>query len=317
MCVGRDSRGLADSARQTRVGARGLSVCALLVVWLASLGAGGAHAGSLLLWEVTGGAAPIWLFGSVHLCRADCFPLPPAVESRFSKADVLAVELDATRPEVARAMVPAGHGRGDLKADLTGPEWEQLRRQLAPLELPEAAMTGLAPNIANLMVSLAVAHRAGLSPLYGVDLHFIGQARQTGKRLVELETIEQQIDALNAGTRDDWLAGLRSTLVAADDGSLRAMLEDMVAAWRAGDAQRLARTINEAELSDPSGRVLFTELFDRRNRRMSTSIAELARRGESVFVVVGSGHLAGADSIPEQLAQKGFKVRRLSATDLH
>jgi uncharacterized protein YbaP (TraB family) len=274
-----------------------------------------AKADPLLLWEVTGGAAPIWLFGSVHLCRADCFPLPPAVESRFTKADVLAVELDATRPDVAAAMTSDTQPGGNLKSELTGKEWAQLKRQLAPLRLPESSISALAPNIANLMVSLAVAHKAGLSPLYGIDLHFIGQAQQAGKRLVELETIDQQIHALNAGTRKDWLAGLRNTMTAADDGSLRAMLEEMVAAWRAGDAPRLARAINEAELEDPSSKALFAELFDRRNREMSESIAGLARRGESVFVVVGSGHLAGADSIPAQLAQKGFKVRQLSASD--
>ena len=273
-----------------------------------------AKADPLLLWEVTGGAAPIWLFGSVHLCRADCFPLPPEVESRFNKADVLAVELDATRPDVAAAMSADKQG-GDLKSELTGAEWAQLKRQLTPLGLQDSAIVGLAPNIANLMVSLAVAHKAGLSPLYGIDLHFIGQAQEAGKPLVELETIDQQIHALNAGTRKDWLAGLRNTMAAADDGSLRAMLEEMVAAWRAGDAPRLATAINEAELEDPSSKALFAELFERRNREMSESIAGLARRGESVFVVVGSGHLAGADSIPVQLAQKGFKVRQLNASD--
>lgn len=287
----------------------------LLAACLAALGTGAGRAEPLLLWEVTGGAAPVWLYGSVHLCRADCFPLPAAVESRFSKAEVLAVELDASRPDVASALASDSHDSGDLRSELNATEWAQLCRQLAPLKLPDASIAGLAPNIANLMVSLAVARRAGLSPTYGVDLHFIGRARQTGKPLVELETVAQQIAALNAGTRDEWLEGLRSTLTAADNGSLRAMLEEMVSAWQAGDAQRLARAISEAEASDPSSKALFSQLFDRRNREMSDSIAGLARRGESVFVVVGSGHLAGADSIPEQLQQMGFKVRRLSGAD--
>ncbi len=274
-----------------------------------------AQAAPLLLWEVTGGAAPIWLFGSVHLCRADCFPLPQAVESRFKKAAVLAVELDATRPDVAAAMSSETASGGDLKAELTPEEWALLRRQIAPLGLSDAAIARLAPNIANLMLSLVAARRAGLSPRYGIDLHFIGRAQELGKRLVELETVAQQISALNAGTYEERLAGLRSTLAAADDGSLRELLEEMVAAWQAGDAARLAKAIDQALLDDPSSKALFAELFGRRNRAMSESIAGLARRGEPVFVVVGSGHLTGPDSIPAHLAQKGFNVRQIDAAD--
>jgi uncharacterized protein YbaP (TraB family) len=274
-----------------------------------------AQAGSLLLWEVTGGAAPVWLFGSIHLCRPECFPLPAAVDARFSKAAVLAVEIDATRPEIGEALLRDGASKGRLKAQLSRAEWKRLRCQLEPLQMPETALESLPPTLANLMVSRAVARQSGFSPLYGTDLYFIAQARSGGKRLVELETVEQQLKALNAGSPREALMSLRSTIKAADDGSLKAMLEELVSAWQAGDAKRLSEALSKTEETDPASKRLFKELFERRNRRMSESNAELARQGEPVFVVVGSGHLAGRNSIPEQLMRKGFQVRQVSDSE--
>ncbi|MCL2658399.1 MAG: TraB/GumN family protein [Betaproteobacteria bacterium] len=274
-----------------------------------------AQAGSLLLWEVTGGAAPVWLYGSIHVCRPECFPLPEAVAARFSKAAVLVVEIDATRPDVGDALLRDSPGRGCLKAVLSKAEWKRLLRQLEPLQMPETALESLSPTLANLMVSLAVAGQAGLSPAYGTDLYFIAQAQRGGKRLVELETVAQQLKALNAGSPREALSSLRSTMKAANDGSLKTMLEELVSAWQAGDAKRLSEVLSKTEEADPASARWFKELFERRNRRMSESIAGLAREGEPVFVVVGGGHLVGRNSIPELLMRKGFKVRQLSSSE--
>ncbi len=268
----------------------------------------------VLLWEVTGGSAPVWLFGSVHLCRADCFPLPRAVEARFSKAAVLAIELDPTQPGVAAALFQNDESGGDLRSDLSEAEWDRLRRQLQALEVPESAMENLTPNIASLMVTFAAAQRVGLLPLYGTDLHFLGRAKRGGKRLVELETVEQQVRALNAGSRADSLNGLRAVMAAVDDGSLNEMLEEMVAAWQTGDAERLEEILQKAEQISASSESFTEAMYAQRNRAMSESIARLARKGEPAFVVVGSGHLVGRDSIPALLARQGFKVRQLETS---
>ncbi len=269
----------------------------------------------VLLWEVTGGSAPVWLFGSVHLCRVDCFPLPRAVEARFSKAAVLAVELDPTQPGVAAALFQNDEGGGNLRFDLSEAEWGSLKRQLQALEMPESAMERLTPNIASLMVTFAAAQRVGLLPLYGTDLHFLDRAKRGGKRLVELETAEQQVRALNAGSRADSLNGLRAIMAAVDDGSLNEVLGEMVAAWQAGDAERLEETLQKAEQISPSSESFTEAMYGQRNRRMSESIARLARKGEPAFVVVGSGHLVGRDSIPALLARQGFKVRQLKTSE--
>lgn len=274
-----------------------------------------AQAGPLLLWEVTGGAAPVWLFGSVHVCRSDCYPLPPAVDARFKRAELLAVELDATRPDVSAAMMGAGGDGQSLRAQLGQQDWNRLLRQVEAMGLPEEALASLSAPMASVFVAMSVAGKAGLTPLLGVDLHFISRAQHDGKGVVELETVERQMQALAAGSPREQVESLRASIRAAEDGSLKASLEEVVTAWRRGDAAALSSAITKAQAADPASRTMFKDLFDRRNREMADSIASLARGGRSVFVVVGSGHLAGAGSIPGLLAQRGFKVRQVDSRE--
>ncbi|QSI75735.1 TraB/GumN family protein [Niveibacterium microcysteis] len=305
-------REAADRVRHSR--GRGGLLRALSGVLCISV-AFAAQAAPLLLWEVSGGAAPMWLFGSVHVCRADCFPLPAAVESKFRRAEVLAVEVDATRADIAGALGDVSGGGAGLREQLGNADWRRLVKQLSAMGMPEESVDALSPAMANVFVAVAAASRAGLSPLHGIDLHFINRAQHDGKALVELETVERQMQALAAGSEREQIESLRSSLKAADDGSLRASLDELVGAWRRGDANGLAEALRKAQAADPSSRAMFEELFDRRNREMTDAIAKLAREGRPAFVVIGSGHLAGREAIPALLARRGFRVRQLSSSD--
>jgi len=300
-----------QGSRDSRAWARWMLVLLAWAAWAAPL-----QASPLLLWEVSGARAPIWLFGSVHLCQATCFPLPKAVENRFAKAEVLAVELDVTRPDMAFAMSGLSEPDGEPLSQALGREdWARLRRHVPASSFPDAALDRLNPTVAGVLVSVSVATRIGLSPTYGVDMHFIQRAQREGKSLVELETVERQIQALNSGDPEESLGGLRALLRAADDGSLQRSLQETVAAWRAGDAGRIARVVQESEKMDAGNSRLYRDVFDRRNEEMSERIAELAREGKPVLVVVGSGHLTGRSAIPTLLARKGYRVRQLGTED--
>lgn len=271
-----------------------------------------ARAEPLLLWEVSGGGAPLWLFGSVHVCRADCFPLPEVVEARFSRAEVLIVELDPGRPGVAAALARFAGDEQPIRKKLSAAEWSRLNKRLRAAGIPEASLAGLGATTASMMLTMIVARDAGLSPELGIDQHLIGQARDRGKPLVELETAERQIAALGSGTAAQGLTEVRLMLKGIEDGSLRRQLEEIVAAWKAADAPRLALLLQQA---DPASEPLLGELLDRRNREMADSLDRLAREGRPAFAVIGSAHLAGPDAIPALLRRKGLQVRQLSSSD--
>jgi uncharacterized protein YbaP (TraB family) len=281
-----------------------------------SLACAAARGEALMLWEVSGGSVPLWLFGSVHVCRPDCFPLPSAIEKRFASAEVLVVELDPSKPNVSAAMNRFAASEAPLKAQLSAGEWAILKKRLKPFGIMDARLDALGATGASLLLAMSVAREAGLSAESGVDLHLIAKARARGKPLIELETVERQIAAISSASNEQNLAEIRQTLAAAEDGSLRRQLEEIVMAWKAADAPRLAEVLRRAEADGPEASPLIAELLDRRNREMADSLERLARGGHSAFAVIGSAHLAGPESIPALLGKRGLRVRQLSSSDL-
>jgi uncharacterized protein YbaP (TraB family) len=75
----------------------------------------------------------------------------------------------------------------------------------------------------------------------------------------------------------------------------------------AGDADGLAVMLN-AELDDP---LLHKRLLTDRNARWAQWIDRRLQQPGTVFVAVGAGHLAGSDSVQQQLKKRGIKARRV------
>jgi uncharacterized protein YbaP (TraB family) len=48
----------------------------------------------ITLWEVQGEKNSVFLLGSVHLLRAEDYPLPTAMDAAYAEAEVLIMELD-------------------------------------------------------------------------------------------------------------------------------------------------------------------------------------------------------------------------------
>jgi uncharacterized protein YbaP (TraB family) len=61
-------------------------------------------------------------------------------------------------------------------------------------------------------------------------------------------------------------------------------------------------------LADPGLRVAHQLA---RNRAGYTRIEQMLADGEKPFIAVGAGHLAGKDSVQEQLRKLGIKARRV------
>ncbi|MCK6388988.1 MAG: TraB/GumN family protein, partial [Zoogloea sp.] len=88
-----------------RVGCRALLSLAF-VLWAGLAAAGG----PLFLWELKDarGALRGWLYGTIHVCDAACFPLPAPVRDALASAGGLALELDPADPALGPALARAG-----------------------------------------------------------------------------------------------------------------------------------------------------------------------------------------------------------------
>jgi uncharacterized protein YbaP (TraB family) len=83
---------------------------------------------------------------------------------------------------------------------------------------------------------------------------------------------------------------------------------DVVRAWRHGDADALSRSVHDSFRDFPSfGR----RLIDARNRNWLPKIEEYLRNGKTYLVVVGAGHMGGPGGLLAMLRARGYKVEQL------
>ena len=88
---------------------------------------------------------------------------------------------------------------------------------------------------------------------------------------------------------------------------IKPMLDRMVAEWAEGDATELANIMNEG-MTDPA---VAEALLYSRNANWAEWIDTRLDEPGTVFIAVGAGHLAGAKSVQDYLAQKGITVARV------
>jgi uncharacterized protein YbaP (TraB family) len=266
----------------------------------------------LLFWEVPTDRGTIWLLGSLHLARADIYPLRREIMSAFESSGTLVVEVDiggANQFAVQQRMLelgtyPAGKS---IEDDLSAQTWKDLQARLDASGLPAYMMMQLKPGLVVTTLTTMEMLKLGLNPELGVDKHFLTLARGS-KPIAELETVDQQIGLLLDFPNPNLL--VQQTLAQMD--GLEATMNELISMWKRGDAPGLRKLVLDDELSrHPEFRPLQERLFDQRNRAMTDRILQMQASGGDYFVVVGAGHLLGDQGIVALLAKRGLKPRQL------
>lgn len=265
----------------------------------------------VLLWRAEVQGSVLHLLGSVHVARPDLYPLDARIERAFTSSDVLVLELDldeqaqfaAAKHMIEAARLPAGR----RLADVVSPEtWRLFEQQQARRGQSAFGLRGFHPWFVALTLTTQALEAAGFSAEYGIDEHF--RARAAGmKRIVALETVEEQLALFTGLSAETEETMLRQTLEELDQYG--AQLDSAFRAWSSGDAQAIDELlIGPMRTAHPE---VFEELFTARNRRMTAKLLRLtAETPGSYFVVVGAGHLIGADGVVDLLRVQGIVAAR-------
>ncbi len=259
------------------------------------------------LWVVKDADTTIYLFGTVHVLKPGLSWFDEGVKKAFDSSDELVLEMvqpdAATMQQIvlAKAFDMAGP---TLSAQLPADERPVYLKALTDNGLPAAAFDHARPWFAATTLSIVPLMKLGYDPASGPE-SVLTAAAATGKKPVEgLETAEQQIGFLSGLPQPVQMQFLESTLK--DLPKVSENMDKMVGAWSRGDPARLGEIMNEGLTDSPE--LAKTLLFDRNARWAQWIKARLARPG-TVFIAVGAGHLAGKQSVIEQL-----KALKLTAT---
>jgi uncharacterized protein YbaP (TraB family) len=263
------------------------------------------------LWVVKDADTTIYLFGTVHLMPKDADWHYPALDHALADSSTLYIEVTDDDPASMAALV-LRHGMDPghpLSSQLSPSEAHRLSLLANKTGVPGGMQTlnMMRPWMAALTLAVTPLLKAGLDPEQGVDKQLKASMLGAGKPVLGLETAEQQIRFLADMPRPVELALLRSTMRDADKGPIK--LTTLIDAWKAGDADTIARIGND-DIRKLEPR-LYQLLLVQRNEAWATKIATMLQQPGIVFIAVGAAHLAGPDSVQAHLEQLGLPVEQV------
>jgi uncharacterized protein YbaP (TraB family) len=261
------------------------------------------------LWVVKDDDTTIYLFGTFHLLDGKRDWFNDEVKTAFDASQELVLE--AKLPENMADLQPmvlkyALNPAGELSKKLSPETAAKLATALSAVGAPATAFDKFDPWFAAMTVTALKFQAMGLKAEHGPETILSAAAKAGNKPVSELEGFEYQFKLFDNMPEEQQLAQLSQTLDMLPKSE--ALLTDMLTAWSTGDADRLATIINEGLASDPK---LYNALMTSRNANWAEWVDARLDKPGTVFVAVGTGHLAGKDSVQDLLAKRGIKSARV------
>lgn len=263
------------------------------------------------VWKVVSGENTVYLGGTVHLLRTSDFPLPQEFEDAYSAASEIYFETDisamndlAVQAQMLQQLTYSDERT--LKTVLNEEAYSALSEYTARSGLPMAMMEKFKPGMIVSTLQVMEFLRMGFKP-EGVDTYFNSRAVADGKAIGQFETIQEQIGFLadmGAGNESEFILLSLRDLEETD-----VMMEQIITAWRTGDAAQLSEVFVE-DMRETSSE-LYESLLLQRNRDWMPAIEKLLADGDTEFVLVGAAHLVGEQGLLAMLARKGYVVSQL------
>jgi uncharacterized protein YbaP (TraB family) len=286
--------------------------CLALLAFLTLPAYAGEPAHPLTMWQVLGANNSVYLLGSVHLLRAEDYPLPTAFDAAYDDADVLVMEVDMDEldPLATQSMFNTYGVLHDEKTlrDLMGNElFEEAAAAAEIIDIPLEMLNKTEPWYAAMTVEMMMLSRVGFNPTLGIEMHMLAKATRDGKRVDGLETVEEQIQYLDSMSLPAQREMLISTLN--ESVKLNSIMDELIDAWRHGDTA----VLETGMLEDMAKHEELNEaLVVERNKRWVGQIESLLEDDKDYLIIVGALHLVGRDGVPKQLLRHGYDVRQLS-----
>jgi uncharacterized protein len=265
-----------------------------------------------LMWKATSPTVTVYLVGSIHVGDSAMYPLPQQVESAFSAAKVLAVEINIKNADQAKMMGLVQkygmYGADDtLSKHLTKETSAALDDFCTKHGLPRAGVEQLKPWVVAVTIAAYSWKEAGEDPSLGIDMHFLNESKEP-QRIDELETMDSQLSLFANATDEEQLALLTLTLKQGD--KLKDMIKRLQTAYLSGDPDALQKIMDEE--SDMGTKSLTKKLLEDRNVTMAARLDEYLKGKEPAFVVVGAAHIIGDKGVAKLLRDKGYKVEQVT-----
>jgi len=259
-----------------------------------------------LLFQVTKAGYPeSHVFGTIHVGDPRVLALPEPVADAFEKSRGLVIEvmLDAGGLAAFSTHMLLEPGK-TLPTEIGQPLFERAAPLLERYAIPREAALRLRPWVVFTTLNLPPP-----TDLVALDLALMDKARESGKAVQGLESVEEQAVALGGLPLNDQIALLNDAVCHYD-----AIQLEVAGLLRAYLDRDLGMLMALAERYQASGQERYSRLMDsllwKRNRIMVERMAPRLTEGSS-FIAIGALHLAGERGVLALLEGLGYRVSRI------
>ena len=261
------------------------------------------------IWVVKDPDTTIYLFGTFHALDGKSAWFNDEVKTAFDQAKEVVLELPPEddkaklQPIIMKyALDPSGKPFIDRLSPAAKAKYV---KALADIGAPPTALDKFKPFFATLTLVMAGAQKQGYTAESGAEAVITKAARDSGKPISGLETIDFQMGIFAGMSDAEQIKMLEETLDELDN--LGPMFAEMNKHWTTGDANGFAKLMNEMDAQSPAA---YKALLTDRNATWADWVQKRLDQPGVVFVGVGAGHLGGKDSVQEFLAKRGIKSAR-------
>lgn len=273
----------------------------------------------LFLWRFEGVGGVVYLAGSIHILKQSLYPLPRQVDAAFEASDrlVLEVNMDAIEPAdlqrrtLRYAMLEPPR---TLRGVVPEPLYQRLGEHLADYGTTPQLLDSAKPALVMNQIVISRLLSLGYVPDAGMESYFL--ARRGSRQVLELESLDAQLDLLFNQPMETQLEMLAETLDVEDE--IEPLLAGMLVAWLSGDDGRFLELFTAQAGDSPRAIEFNRRLLDERNHTMAAGIRgflEDRTTRHDYFVLVGAAHLVGERGVVNLLAEQGIRGQRLTSTD--
>lgn len=269
------------------------------------------------LWEVKKGEQTFYLFGTMHLGDPKLQTLPKALKVAIDKSDEVRTEIpmDASLQMKSAVLMMRSDSRSlqeiipKVLYERTENYIKQINPQLNLIPFDKMKIWALSA------VTSMLENQLKYPMVQAIDSEIYSYAQSKNKGVGGIETIEEQIIAMDKFSLNEQIMGLESTLDYLEQNS--DFIAEMKSLYMQGDEKKMM-TFIEGMMFKIEKYKKFEEKFMQvllydRNRLMAGRIESLLKEHPTKRYLFAFGvmHFLGQKSVVEHLERKGYSVSRV------
>lgn len=275
-------------------------------------------ASAQLLWKISGQGLekPSYLFGTHHLAPDSLLSSLDGFSEAINASDIVMAEVDMTAAQTMqdaqRVMLQYAKAPADSTLSmLFSPEQlDSINSAISyfsgnKVNIDVRGMDALKPSFVSIVIIGVQAMNPENAAKPGkkqIDTEVLRIAKQSGKEIKPLETIEQQVQWLMGGSVASQARMLMETVRNKDKD--KTLSNELIKAYVSQDLDFIEKVfLSDEAVSD----YMRTVLIDNRNATW-LQVLQREMQQHSIFVAVGAGHLVGPTGLLSSLRKNGYKL---------